>query len=268
MDSLCVSAVTASGAHLAEWGQGDKLYEKADGIFTEQPFRPFVVDGKAIKDRFKLLKNKYEKKEAEGAKSSGTTEEISEMDAMLADACSALNDSKMQAEKAKGEATKEAEALQKAGEAARRAAVVRRVNRRDGGNAEDADAEGEENEEEGKNEGAKQSPAGGPRRRREELEDEKDEELVQVVKKNIAETRALAERRCAADERRLGVEERKVEVKMEKSKAKAAKRASKEAAGSPKAARDAAAAAAERELRGRQLDIMAALMQQLTKQLK
>lgn len=45
VDILCVSAVTASGAHLADWGQGDKLYEFATGIFNEQTFRPFVVDG-------------------------------------------------------------------------------------------------------------------------------------------------------------------------------------------------------------------------------
>lgn len=268
MDTLCVSSVTASGAHLAKWGQGDKMNEKAAGVFNEQSRRAFEVDGKAIKDRLKLLKNNYEKKEAEGAKSSGTTEEVYEMDTMLADACYAMNDSKMQAEKAKGEATKEAEASQKSGEAARCAAVVRRVNRRDGGSAEDADADGEENEDEGKSEGAKQSPAGGARRRREELEDEKDEELLQGVKKSIADTRALAERRCAADERRLGVEERKVELEVEENKAKAAKRASKEAARSARAAIDAAAAATERELRARQLDIVASMMQQVTKQQK
>lgn len=138
------------------------------------------------------------------------------MDATLADACSAMNDSKMRAEKAKGEATKEHEASQNAGEAARRAAVVRRVNRRGRGEADDAVADGDAKEDEGKNESVKQSPvvARGPIR--EELEDKKDEELVQVVKTNIEETRALAERRCAVDERRLGVEEQKVALKMDK----------------------------------------------------
>jgi len=95
-----------SGAHLAEWGKRDKLYEKAASVFNEQPGRPFAVDGKAIKDRFKLLKTKFEKKEADGVKESGSAEELSEMDTMMADACSAVNDAKQRADKAKGEASK------------------------------------------------------------------------------------------------------------------------------------------------------------------
>jgi len=128
VDALCVSAVTMSGAHLAEWGKGDKLYEKAASVFNEQPGRPFAVDGKAIKDRFKLLKTKLEK-EADGAKASGSAEERSEMDTMMADACSAINDAKQRADKAKGEASKADEALLQAGEDARRSCLARRAKR-------------------------------------------------------------------------------------------------------------------------------------------
>lgn len=149
LDTLCVSAMTASGAHPADWGEGDKMYEKASDNFNEQPLRRFMVDGKALKDRFKLFKNKYEKKEAERTKSSGTTEEVSEMDDILADACSDMNGSRMEAEKAKEEVTKEAEALPNAEEPSRRSTAVLRVNRRGGRNAEDAGAEVEEPDDKG-----------------------------------------------------------------------------------------------------------------------
>jgi len=43
------------------------------------------------------------------------------------------------------------------------------------------------------------------------LEDEKDEELVALVKKNIEESRQVEQRRCAAEERRLSLEERSLE---------------------------------------------------------
>jgi len=213
IDALCVSAVTMPGAHLAKWGKGDKLYEKAASVFNEQPGRPFAVDGKATKDRFKLLKTKFEKKEADGVKASGSAEERSEMDTMMADACSAINDAKQRTDKAKGEASKAYEALLRAGEDARRSCLARRAQRLGQGSTE---AENDDDEtDDKKNDRVTATTASGRRRRREELEDEKDEELVALVKKNIEESRQVEQRRCAAEERRISLEEQSLEFARE-----------------------------------------------------
>jgi len=97
------------------------------------------------------------------------------------------------------------------------------------------------------------------------LEDEKDEELVALVKKNIEESRQVEQRRCAAEERRISLEEQSLEFAREKHRQEVAKRASDEAARRMSLASDASAAAAERELRVRQLDIMTAILQRLDK---
>jgi len=95
------------------------------------------------------------------------------------------------------------------------------------------------------------------------LEDDKDEELEAPVKKNIEESRQVEQRRCRAEERRLSLEERSLEFAREKHQEEVAKRASDEAARRMSLASDASAAAAERELRVRQLDIMTAVLQSL-----
>ena len=54
-DLLCVKSVTTAGAHLEEWGNGEKMYDKAASLFNEQPGRPFDTDAKNIKDHFQLV---------------------------------------------------------------------------------------------------------------------------------------------------------------------------------------------------------------------
>lgn len=193
VDALCVSAVTMSGAHLAEWGQGVKMYERVAAVFNKQPLTPFSVDGKAVKDRFLLLKCKFKKKEGKMVKSSGRDEEVSEVDAMLADACSAIKDSKERANKAKGEATKAEEALLLAGEDVRRSTLGRRAKRRDAGGANDKPVDTELTGKE--DTGALTSPSTGRGRHCKKMEDDKDEVLVALVKNSKKENRRPARTR-------------------------------------------------------------------------
>jgi len=51
-DLLCATAVTTVGAHLAEWGRREQMYERAAELFNEQPRRPFETDGRTMKDHF------------------------------------------------------------------------------------------------------------------------------------------------------------------------------------------------------------------------
>ncbi|OSX77511.1 hypothetical protein BU14_0146s0002 [Porphyra umbilicalis] len=153
VDLLCASAVTMAGAHLAEWGKGEETYERAADLFNQQPAKPFHVDGKAVNDRFKILKARFEKEEAAVAKESETVEELTEMDALMANSCSAMNDSRLRAAKAKGERTKKENALLQAGTDARRSALARRVRRREERDADvETDGDGEEKGEGGKTE--------------------------------------------------------------------------------------------------------------------
>jgi len=267
VDLLCASAVTMAGAHLAEWGKGEEPYERAADLFNQQPAKPFHVDGKAVKDRFKLLKAKFEKKEAAVAKESGTVEEVTEMDALMADACSAMNDSRLRAAKAKGETTKKENALLQAGADARRSALARRVRRReerDAGVA--ADGDGEEKREGGEDGGGTtRSPAAGRSRRRAEIEDEKEEKLLEVVRSSAESSRKAEERRCSAEERRLDLEERKLQHEREAYLAEARRQEAREATSRRAAADALAAAAADREERARSLDLIAALVRRLDK---
>lgn len=265
VDLLCASAVTMAGAHLADWGKGEETYERAADLFNQQPVKPFHVDGKAIKDRFKLLKAKFEKKEAAGAKESGIAEDVTEMDALMADACSAMNDSRLRAAKAKGETSKKEEALLQAGEDARRAALARRVRRREERGADGAaNGDGEEKGEGGEDGGGTtKSPAGGRSRRRAEIEDEKEEELLEVVRSSAESSRKAEERRCTAEERRLDLEERKLQHEREAHLADVGRQEAREAASRRAAADALAAAAADREERAGSLDLIAALVRRL-----
>jgi len=153
VDLLCASAVTMAGAHLAEWGKGEETYERAADRFNQQPAKPLHVDGKAVNDRFKILKAKFEKEEAAVANESETVEEMTEMEALMANSCSAMNDSRLRAAKAKGETTKKEDALLQAGTDARRSALARRVRRREERDADvETDGDGEEKGEGGKTE--------------------------------------------------------------------------------------------------------------------
>jgi len=201
------------GAHLAEWGKGKETHVPAADHFNQQPAKPLHVDGKAVKDRFKLLKAKFENNEAAVAKESGIVEEVTEKDALMADACSAMNDSRLRAAKANEETTKKDNALLQAGADARQSALARRVRRREERDADvaadgDAQEKGEGGEDGG---GTTRSPARGHSCRRAEIEDEKEEELLEVVRSSAKSSRKAEERGCSSEERRLDLEEQKLQ---------------------------------------------------------
>jgi len=142
--------------------------------------------------------------------------------------------------------------------------AVRRREERDADVAADGDGgeKGEGGEDGG---GTTRSPAGGRSRRRAEIEDEKEEELLEVVRSSAGSSRKAEERRCSAEERRLDLEERKLQHEREAHLAEAERQEAREATSRRAAADALAAAAADREERARSLDLIAALVRRLDK---
>ena len=271
-DLLCVKAVTTAGAHLAEWGKGEKMYDKAASLFNEQPGRPFDTDAKNIKDHFQLVVKKFEKKDKSEATLSGISVEQTELDEVLSLAASAMADSNSKADAAKGEQAKKDEALQRAGEAVRSAAQARRSARRAAAAAaEDASEEGGDASDAGDkgSPAGKASPAVVRRRRRDEEEDEKDQAILDLIERSAKDKQAAEDRRCAAEERRLVLEEKRLENEQrarEEAAEQAAARHATDSAALAKTAADAvAAAAADRLERAKTMELLAALVRRLDK---
>jgi len=184
---LGVKAVTTAGAHLAEWGNEEKMYDKAASLFNEQPGRPIDTDEKNIKDLFQLVVNKFDKKDKSEATLSGVSVEQTPLEEVLSVAVSAMADSHSKANEAKGEQEKKEEALQRAGKEVHSASQARRSARRAAAAAaEDANEEGEDASDAGDkvSPAGKASPAVARRRRRDEEEDEKDQEILDLIERS------------------------------------------------------------------------------------
>ncbi|OSX76235.1 hypothetical protein BU14_0202s0022 [Porphyra umbilicalis] len=299
---MCAMAVTTVGAHLAAWGQGEKMYEWAAALFNEQPSRPFDTTAKNIKDHFSNMIKDFKKTDGVAASRSGASETQTEVDALRMDASSAMEDSMLLAAGAKAQQSKEDEALLRAGETVRPSALQRRSVRRavatgpksaataraltlsargaKGGNGSGGDrssrrphngeVEAEEEGDEGDADGPSTHPEVSPRpvasrrRRWEEAEDDKYEAVFEMIERSVSERKAPEDRRAAAKERRLRLEENRLQHDKLVHEHAVAERATAEVARAQAAAAAAANAATERAERARSMELLSALIRRVT----
>jgi len=130
---LCATAVPTVGAHLAEWGRGEQMYERAAEVFNEQPRRPFETDGRTMKEHFCDMLRKFNKRDNVAESRSGVSETQTKVNSLLDEANSAIRDGTLLAAAAKGTQSKKDEALLRAGETVRRSAMNLRLARRAAG---------------------------------------------------------------------------------------------------------------------------------------
>ena len=105
-DLLCATAVTTIGAHLAEWGRGEQMYERAAKLFNEHPRSPFETDGRTMKDTFCNMLRKFNKQDNVTASWGGVSQTQTKVNSLLDEANSAIRDSKLLAAAAKGTQSK------------------------------------------------------------------------------------------------------------------------------------------------------------------
>ena len=238
-DLMCATAVTTVGAHLAAWGQGEKMYGRAAALFNEQPSRPFDTTEKNIKDHFSNIIKDFKMTDGVAASRTGASETQTDVDALRMDASSAMQDSKLLAAGAKAQQSKKDETLLRAGETVRRSALQRRSvlravatgpksaaaarvvtlsargaqggdgscgdrsSRRPHNGEVEAEKEGDEGDADGPSTHLEVSlrPVASRRRRREEAENDKYEAVFETIKRSSASGRR---RRIGALRRRSG----------------------------------------------------------------
>jgi len=128
-DILGVNAVSAAGGHVASRGTITERFEAAAAIFNAQPQARFTTDGKALRDRFLLLKKNFKLSDTREALRTGHEEEVTPLDKVLVDVVEAADDHKRVEEHKHGEASRREERLVATGEAIRHAAMERRRDR-------------------------------------------------------------------------------------------------------------------------------------------
>ncbi|PXF45696.1 hypothetical protein BWQ96_04600 [Gracilariopsis chorda] len=258
---LCARGVTSAGAHLAKWGEGDRMYTRAAELFNAQPSKPFDTNSKHIKDRFLLLTERFKNKDAALAKQSGTTEAQDELSNLLEDATAAMSDVRLAATKATEKKSKVEDELSRAGAAARDVSLMRRTrwNKR----VLDKNMGGLDVEYESEGDGI--SAAAKRRRRRDDAEEEKDNAIIDIIKRDVAECRDVERRKCATAEKRLDLDQRRFQHKLDIDAERRQRDVAAEVACAKASADAAAVSMADREERTQTLALIAELVRSVRK---
>jgi len=244
----------------------------------------------------------FKKTDGVAASRRGASETQTEVDALLMDASSAMEDSKLLAAGAKAQQSKKDEGRLRAGQTVRRSASQRRSvrsavatgpksaaaagavtlstrwaegddgsdgdrsSRRPHNGEDEAEEEGDEGDADGPSTHLEVSPrpVASRRRRRKEAEDDKDEAVFGMIEWSVSERKEAEDGRAASEERRLRLEENRLQHDKLVHEHAVAERATAEVARAQAAAAAASNAAAERAERARFMELLTALIRRVT----
>jgi len=212
-DVRAVHAVRSVKAHLAPRGKRIKMFDDAAAIFNGHSQAPFSVNGKALHDRFELVKRKFEVKDKRDDSRSGVEETATELDKNLVDVVDDAVDYERRVALERDEADQREQRLVHSGEIIRTLAMQRRRNLPASQAAEGSpQAAGERSSSRA---ASSADPTRSSRRRKDE--DADDDDLVAIL---VESEKCRSER----DKKRLELEERRLEQDREFHQAELARR--------------------------------------------
>lgn len=198
-DYLAVKAVVGAGAHVAPYGEATKRFAAAVDSFNKHPQATRRTEGKKLRDRFYLLKNRFAFEDKSEALKTGNKKDLTRLDHLLIDVVERMDEHERSEAEARGQCTKKNKILQAKGEAIRQMAVQRWRDRRPLADAPVTSRAGEERDESLEDAG----PAGGAveprgvaRRRPRDVPDYEDVDVVGAIER-------CEKRRCEMVERQL-----------------------------------------------------------------